>query len=154
MASAKQIAWRKKFGQLYGKKKKSRGTTMARRKTSKAAPRRRRSSPARRYARKVTKGKFIPIVDGIHVAYVVDGFSGGNFHQAASQGIGILNNTGTVDGVILNIKEGVDYALNDPKTALIGGIKNGFVLWVPRKLAEFIGLPASKKVGKYRIQTR
>lgn len=81
MATAKQIAWRKKFARLYGKKKRKAKTRKATRapKVRRVRPmaRRRRSAPrARRYGRRTKKGFSISLLSLAHAAIQYSNITG------------------------------------------------------------------------------
>lgn len=177
MATAKQLAWRKKFAARYGGKKKEAkartsprtsqgGNTMARRRSSRRkSPRRVYASVRRRYVRRTSAGRVytLPTIDILHGIYTADGVFN---NQVSKTGIsivdgvaGMLGTTSTswdpVKTVTDNAKNGLDYAMKDPKKAVIGGVKNFGTLYLLRAGLKWVGVPKSVKVTKkFRLQVR
>lgn len=162
MATAKQIAWRKKFAARYGKGKKGpkktrspkKGSTMARRRSyTKKVGRRigRRASSFRR-----SRAGVIPLVDTLHGIYTLDGMSDGRVHQAGENFIGaVAGQSGmSFDNGIAHLNKGAQYALQNPSKAVIGGMKNFATVYVARKVLGIFGVPKTIKVLNKRIQVR
>lgn len=134
------------------KKTKKRSSAMARRKGVRGR--------ARRTYRKFRRSRqnVIPVVDILHGAYTADGMTNKAVGKTAYQLLNILSGnttSGSWDTAVNEATKGVNYAIQNPKDAIVGGTKNFATVWVVRSVLKWIGVPSSVKLGKkMRLQVR
>jgi len=135
-----------------GKTKKKASPSPA--KKGKPMVRRRARKAYRKFARSRTNT--IPLIDGLQAVYTLDGMSGNRASLAVGQAVGVVTGkTASLDLPLKTAQDGLDYAMADPKRAVVGGVKNFAMVYLGRKVLGFIGIPKSVKLfGKYRLQVR
>jgi len=102
-------------------------------------------------------------VDILHGVYTADGMFNNQVSKAATSVVdgvaGMLGTSSTSYDLIKPVtdcaKNGLDYALKDPKKAVMGGVKNFATVWLVRAGLKWIGVPARVKVTKrWYLQVR
>lgn len=171
MATARQIAWRRKFAARYGKKKgkakrkasprtSKGGTSMARRRsTRRKAPRSLVSYARRRVYRRSSKEFILPAADFATGISFGDGMCGPGKRVSATilnVGLGAVGAKGySIDNGIEHAKIGATQFASDPAKGLINGIKGAAPVLVYRWAAKKIGIPKSVRIFKgFRVQVR
>ena len=147
----------KKGWAAYRKKRKA-PKTSKKRTAKKASPMVRRRGRARRAVRRFARArsKTIPVVDVLHGVYTLDGMSNNAASQTVKNVASILTGPSSLStkSIETSVKNGVTYAVDHPKEAVLGGVKNFAVGYLLRKGAGLF-LPRSVKLfGKWRIQVR
>jgi len=173
MATAKQIAWRKKFAQRYGRGRKAKAkaqrsrspsremtTTARRRSRGRRSPRRSVASTIRRRVyRRSTREFIIPAADLATGLAFGDGACGPGKRVSATiinVGAGALGVSGySIDNGIAHATKGATQFMENPATGIINGIKGAAPVLVYRFVARKIGIPKSVRIFKgLRVQVR
>lgn len=173
MATAKQIAWRKKFALRYGKKKgrsKAKaatrtpkgGNTMARRRLTRRSPRRARSAASyirRRVYRRSSKEFIFPAADLATGFSFLDGAMGPGKRATSTVlnvGLGAIGAKGySIDNGIEHAKIGATQFASDPAMGLINGVKASLPVLAYRWGAKKLGIQKSYRIFKgFRVQVR
>lgn len=98
----------------------------------------------------------VPLADGLTAIYTLDGGTDGNIGAAAGHVIGtIAGQSGkSLDSAGQRAATGVQWAVANPKKALIGAGKNLAFAVLTRKALGFIGVPRTINFFGKKIQVR
>jgi len=157
MVSAKQKAWRKRFAQLYGRKKgkvskaKKTRTPKVRRVTVTARRRRARAAPRRRYGRRTKKGISISLLSLAHAAIQYSNITGQDLGTTAQALVNsIMSGDDSFMEILLNTVNNTiaNVSANPVQIAIKGAV----IALVFSQLKSAVGSRKLIGVGKFSIR--
>jgi hypothetical protein len=154
MATAKQLAWRKKFARLYGKKrssKKAKKTRSPKIRRVKVTARRRRASRPRYHGRRTKKGVSISLMSLAHAAVQYSNLTGQELGTTITALINsIMNGDDSFLDIVLNT---VNNAIaNVTANPIQVAVKGAIIALVFTELKKAVGSRKLIGVGKFSIR--